>query len=162
MTKTYTVRQVKLSEFKGIRELIKSKREWQENAWIKRSWEKSIWDMAYDGLLSGKWVGLGYFDHDGTLMAYLDYKEHASSVIEIGICMTVDQYTNRGLMQALLKYVISSFSNREIIIGTSEQNKAMIACIEHVGFYEDFRVEQDRIDGSASIHYHFIPNLRQF
>lgn len=159
---TYTLRQVKLSEFKEIRELIKSKREWQENAWIKRSWRKSIWDMAYDGLLSGKWIGLGCFDHDGTLMAYLDYKEHVSSVIEIGICMTVDQYTNCGLMQTMLKYVISSFPSREIIIGTSEQNKAMIACIERVGFYNDFRVEQDRIDGSASIHYHYIPNLGQF
>ena len=159
MTQTYTIRKVKQSEFSKIRDLIKSKKEWRERAWIKRSWQKNIWDMAYDGLLSGKWVGLGFFDDNEAIMTYLDYKEHTSGIIEIGICMTIDKYANHGLMQSMLRFIISTFSDREIIIGTSEQNKAMIACIEHVGFCEDFRVNLDRLDGSASMHYRHVPDF---
>lgn len=109
--------------------------------------------MAYDGLSKRKWTGLGAFGDDETLMSYLDYKELPSGEIEVGICMTIEEYMGLGIMKLMLLFLRSRYPDREITIGTYEHNKAMIACIHRVGFYEEFRVNNDRIDGSSSIHY---------
>ena len=90
-------------------------------------------------------------------MSYLDYKENASGEIEIGICLTQDQFKGRGLMKLMLKFLIARYPDRKITIGTYEKNAGMICCITGAGFEEKRKTPNERIDGSASIYYERIP-----
>lgn len=151
----YIIRAVRIDEFNMIRETI------AQNYFLeKHSWTKSLSDMAYDGLIQGKWFGVGCFGENEEIMSYFDYKVHKDGNIEIGICLTVEEYRGRGLAKLLLNFLIACYPNQEIIIGTSEENLGMIACIEKVGFKEEYRILNDRINGAASIHYRYLPNKR--
>lgn len=150
----YKIRAVNSEEFSKIRRAI------SQNYFLeKSSWSKPLSDMAYDGLIQGKWFGVGCFGENEDLMSYLDYKVRKNGEIEIGICMTIEQYRKRGLAKLLLGFLIACYPSREITIGTSESNLEMIACIKKVGFKEEFTIPNDRINGEASIYYRYFPKL---
>lgn len=151
----YVIRPVKTTEFSKIRDEI-SKIYFLE----KRTWTKPLSEMAYEGLRQGKWMGLGCFSPSEELMSYCDYREHENGIVEVGICFTNDEYRGRGLATLMLHYLITCFQNREIIIGTSEGNYNMMACIKKMGFQEEYRVPNDRVNGKASIHYRRMPVVR--
>lgn len=119
----------------------------------KRTWPKNLYEMALDGLIGHKWIGIGIFDAENNLIPYLDYKHVAPYKIEFGICCTDKSYRGHGYMTQLLQYVIDKNLNCDFTIGTYEGNDAMIHCIKSVGFEEDYLVDGDRIDGRNSIHY---------
>ncbi len=151
----YKIRAVKSNEFCVVREAI------AQNYFLKKySWSKPLSDMAYDGLIQGKWFGVGCFGENEELMSYFDYKMHKDGKIEIGICLTMEEYRGRGLAKLLLGFLIACYPTQEIIIGTSEGNFGMIACIEKMGFKEEYRIPNDRINGAASIHYRYLPNKK--
>lgn len=146
------IRMVQEDEFRDVQKAI------QESYFLaKHSWKKPLCDMAYDGLISGKWIGFGCFGENGVLMSYLDYKEHSNGEIEIGICLTREAYKGQGLAKLMLKFLMARYPDREITIGTYERNGGMICCIVNTGFEEDYRTPGDRIDGSTSIHYRYKP-----
>lgn len=149
---SYTIRRVKPSEYSSIKNLI-------SNSYFlaKHSWTKPLSEMAYDGLMQEKWVGYACFNERKDVMSYIDYKEHKDGVVEIGICFTTDQYRGIGLAKLMLHFLFTLFPNREITIGTSESNKNMISCIHHMGFQEECRIPNDRINGESSIHYRYFP-----
>lgn len=152
MNRSGIIRRVRRNEFVQVREAIR------DNYFLaKRSWPKPLCEMAYDGLVQGKWIGYGCFGDHGDLMSYLDYKESVSGEIEVGICLTQDQFKGRGLMKLMLKFLASRYPDREITIGTYEKNAGMICCIKSAGFEEECKTPDDRIDGSATIHYRRIP-----
>lgn len=148
----YTIRPIMSTEFLYIKTVIS-----QINFLEKRSWTKPLSDMVYEGLLRGKWNGIGCFIENSELMSYCDYKIHENGPIEIGVCFTKDQYRGRGLAKLMLQFLITCNPNQEITIGTAECNMNMISCIEQTGFQEETRVPNDRVNGVASIHYKRFP-----
>ncbi len=150
----YSIRPVRIDEFHIIRETIA-----QNDFLEKRSWTKPLSDMAYDGLIQKKWFGVGCFGENEELMSYFDYKVHKNGNIEIGICLTVEEYRGRGLAKLMLHFLFTLFPDREITIGTAECNENMISCIQHMGFQEEYRVPNDRINGKSSIHYRYFPKV---
>lgn len=142
------IRMIEIDEFELVREIIRN-----ADFLRKRSWPKPLCDMAVDGLSQKVWTGLGIFNVSGELISYLDYKVVSADLVEVGICVTREDYRRQGLMKILLCYLIEQYSKFEIKIGTYEHNQPMIGCIQETGFLEDFRVLNDRVDGSASIHY---------
>lgn len=115
--------------------------------------------MACKGLVQGKWIAYACFSEREDIMSYIDYKEHKDGVIEIGICFTTEQQRGKGLAKLMLQFLFTRFPNREITIGTAECNESMIACIQHMGFQEEYRVPNDRINGKASIYYRYFPRV---
>lgn len=142
------IRIIEIGEFELVRELIRN-----TNFLRKRSCPKPLCDMAVDGLSQKVWTGFGIFNATGELISYLDYKVVSSDLVEVGICVTRKDYRGQGLMKILLCYLIEKYPKFEIKIGTYENNQPMIDCIQATGFLEDYRVLNDRVDGSASIHY---------
>lgn len=142
------VRQIHKNEFKMVCKAIR-------NSFFlpKQSWNKPLHEMAYDGLVSQKWTGIGLFTKKKELVAYLDYKERDDTWIEIGICLTIEKYRNQGYMQALFRFLLNMYPRYTIRIGTYENNTAMIHCIKRLGFQEERRVLYDRIDGTSSIYF---------
>lgn len=148
----YIIRPVKTTEFSSVRDAI------AKNYFLeKHSWNKPLSEMAYDGLKQGKWIGIGCFSGSDEIMSYCDYKEHKNGKIEVGICFTTETYRGRGLAKLMLHYLIVGFPSQEITIGTAESNVSMIACIQKMGFQEEYRVPNDRVNGKASIHYRRLP-----
>lgn len=119
----------------------------------KRSWRKPLHEMAYEGLVSQKWTGIGLFTNQKELVAYLDYKRESDAWIEIGICLTIEKYRNQGYMQTLFRFLFDTYPNCSFRICTYEKNAAMIQCIKNSGFQEEHRVVNDRIDGTNTIYY---------
>ena len=117
----------------------------------KVTWQTSLSDMASNGLQSGKWKGIGLYNMQDELMAYLDYKVK-DEAIEIGICFTIEEYRNNHLMRELIQFLVEKNSNMTIEIGTYEKNRSMRRCCERLGFKEKER-KADRIDGTNSIYY---------
>lgn len=149
-TRLHIIRPIKDSEYEMIRDNIR------EYYFLpKYKWTKPLHEMAYDGLMSKKWRGIGAFDSNEKLLSYLDYKEHTESKVEIGIGMTQEEYRGCGLMGLMLRFLIARYPGCEIIVGTYEGNARMIRCLEHTGFVEDHRIFGDRVDGSTSIHYRY-------
>ena len=146
--KVETIRPIKEDEFLLVRDIIS-----RTKFLPKWSWPEELCDMAYGGLISGKWTGIGCFSDQNELMAYLDYKEHLDGEIEVGIVFTREYYQGRGIMKLMLKFLMARFPKNDITIGTYERNGGMICCIQSLGFEEESRQENDRIDGSATIHY---------
>lgn len=151
---SHTIRRVNPNEFFTIRNLI-------SNSYFlaKHSWTKPLSEMAYEGLMQEKWLAYACYNECEDVMSYIDYKEHKDGVIEIGICFTVEQYRGIGLAKLMLQFLFALFPNREITIGTAECNKNMISCIQHMGFQEESRVPNDRVNGDASIHYRYFPRI---
>ena len=56
----------------------------------KRTWPKNLYEMALDGLIGHKWIGIGIFDAENNLISYLDYKHVAPYKIEFGICIPIN------------------------------------------------------------------------
>lgn len=148
----YTIRPIKTTEFSNVRDAIS-----QNYFLAKHAWTKPLSEMAYDGLEHGKWIGFGCFSESEELMSYCDCKEHEDGEIEIGICFTMEAYRGCGLAKLMLHYLITGYPNQEITIGTAESNVGMIACIKKMGFQEEYRVSDDRINGKSSIHYRHFP-----
>lgn len=119
----------------------------------KRSWNKPLHEMAYSGLLSQKWTGIGLFTKANEILAYLDYKQVGQTFIEIGICLTIEKFRNRGYMHTLFQFLFDTYPEYSFRIGTYENNDAMIHCIKSFGFQEERRVTNDRIDGTSTIYY---------
>lgn len=119
----------------------------------KRSWRKPLYEMAYKGLISHKWTGIGLFTKQKDLIAYCDYKQKNDTSIEIGICLTIQKYRNHGYMQTLFQFLFNMYPEYSIRIGTYENNTAMIHCINRSGFQEEQRIANDRIDGTSTIYY---------
>lgn len=153
MSRASTIRLVKREEFIQVREAIRC-----SYFLAKHSWPKPLCEMAYNGLSQGKWIGYGCFNECEELMSYLDYKEKTSGEIEVGICLTQERYQGCGLMKLMLKFLIARYPDQEITIGTYDRNAGMICCISSVGFEEELKIPDDRIDGSTSIHYRRIPD----
>lgn len=148
----YIIRPIKTTEFSNARDAI------AKNYFLEKySWQKPLSEMAYDGLTQGKWIGLGCFNESEELVSYCDYREHENGIVEIGICFTRETYRGRGLAKLMLHYLIAGFPNRPLTIGTAEGNHNMIACIQKMGFQEEYRVPNDRVNGNASIHYRRLP-----
>lgn len=119
----------------------------------KRSWRKPLHEMAYEGLMSRKWTGIGLFTRQKELVAYLDYKRENDTWIEIDICLTIEKYRNQGYMQSLFRFLFDTYPNCSFRICTYEKNAAMIQCINRLGFRENHRLTNDRIDGTCTIYY---------
>lgn len=139
---------IERNDFESVRRLIKN-----SSFLAKKSWPKPLCDMAIDGLCQEVWTGYGIFDTGHELLSYLDYQVRSPDLVEVGICCTREDNRRQGLMKSLLYHLIEANSHCEIIIGTAEHNQPMINCIQSIGFLEDFMVYDDRVDGSASIHY---------
>ena len=141
-------RQIHKNEFKMVCKAIR-------NALFlpKQSWHKPLHEMAYDGLVSQKWTGIGLFTKKKELVAYLDYKHRDDTWIDVGICLTIVKYRNHGYMQVLFLFLLDMYQRYTIRIGTYENNTAMIHCIKRQGFQEERRVLYDRIDGTSTIYF---------
>lgn len=139
---------VERNDFELVREIIKN-----SDFPARKSWPKPLCDMAVDGLCQEIWTGYGIFDIGHELLSYLDYRVRSPNLIEIGICCTRKDNRRQGLMKSLFCHLIETYPHCEIIIGTAEHNHPMINCIQSMGFLRDYIVPDDRVDGSASIHY---------
>jgi GNAT superfamily N-acetyltransferase len=117
----------------------------------KMTWDKTIYQMAVDGLKSGKWTGIAYFNNDLPI-SYMDFKKRTDGFIEIGIMYTDTDYRGLGLASSLIRWLILLFPQNDIVTGTYENNSAMRKCFENIGFDEVNRIT-DRIDGTDSIYY---------
>lgn len=148
----YVIRAITSDEYIMVRDSIS-----QISFLEKRSWSQPLSEMAFNGLTQNKWFGFACFDKCGRLISYCDYKVHHSGEVEIGICFTVQPYRGQGMAKMMLHILLTCFSDREITIGTSENNINMIACIKKMGFLEEYRIPNDRVNGDASIHYRRIP-----
>ena len=148
----YVIRAIKPDEYIMVRDAI------SQNFFLeKRSWSQPLSEMAFNGLKQNKWNGFACFDESKKLISYCDYKIHRSGEVEVGICFTMQSYRGQGLAKMMLHILLTCFSNQEITIGTSENNISMIACIKKMGFLEEYRIPNDRVNGDASIHYRRIP-----
>lgn len=121
----------------------------------KITWKTTLSNMALSGLTCGRWTGVGLFNANGQLMAYLDYKIKEDS-IEIGICYTLEKYRNNHMMSKLLSCVMAKYPGTRFEMGTYEANTPMRKCCEGLGFTETHR-KKDRIDGTDSVYYEYRP-----
>lgn len=125
----------------------------------KYSWKKPLCEMVYEGLSKSIWKALGCFSDEMDLMSYCDYRIH-NDFIEVGVCFTLKKYRGCGLAKLMLQYLISCFPDQEITIGTAESNAYMMSCILKLGFKEEFRVSNERINGDATIYYRHYPTKK--
>ena len=115
------------------------------------SWNgETIHDMAKGGLTSGKWKAYGYFDEEGKLAAYADYKLRADGKMEIGIVVTDEAYRGMGLAAGLIWLLRLKNADRRACSGTYEENEIMRKAFEKTGF--EPRIFTDSKTGKETIY----------
>lgn len=147
MQDEFMIKEVKTEEYKKVSQYIR-------NIYFlpKKTWGIPLYEMALEGLDSGKWKAIGMYNENDELVSYLDYKMTKVGNVEIGICFTLEEYRGKHFMGALIEYLKGKFPDKAIEVGTYENNIAMRKCFERLGFQE-VNEKQDRIDGTKSIYY---------
>ena len=118
----------------------------------RRKWTKPLHEMAIDGLTNHIYTAMGNFNKNGELCAYLDFKSCSPDLEEVGIGFTVEAFRGQGKMKELLRALHLRCPGKDIVVGTSENNKALLSAAHAVGFKEEEYIPNDRIDGTGSIH----------
>lgn len=101
----------------------------------KVAWKnRKLYNMAIDGLKSGKWLAYGYFDSYGNILSYVDTKIRLDGDCEIGIVLTENNSRRMGLATSLLYLCRIRYPGNKIYVGTFEENISMRSRFENTGF----------------------------
>lgn len=110
----------------------------------KLTWApRTLDEMAIHGLMGEedeppKWVGYAYYDRQGALAAFLDYKLRCDGDVELGIQLTDSPHRHRHLATSLIYFVRLSFAAYRLYAGTYEENQFMRRALEHCGFLPNY------------------------
>lgn len=91
-----------------------------------------------DGEALPKWIGYAYYDQNGEIAAYLDYKLRCDGDIELGIQLTAADHRHRHLATGLINFVRLSFASYHLYAGTYEENKFMRQALDGCGFIPNY------------------------
>lgn len=131
----YTLKRIAKRDIESAYEFIKNHHnEFRE----KVSWHgENIEDMAKDGLKE-IWIGYAYFDSEGRLASYLDYKLRLDSDLELGIALTAEDHRMKSLSTGLINFLRLKFMSQRLFTGTYEENVAMRKTLETCGFLPNY------------------------
>lgn len=131
----YRLKRIGKKDIKSVYEFIKKHHnEFRE----KVSWHgKNIEDMAQNGLKE-IWTGYAYFDSEGRLASYLDYKLRLDSDLELGIALTSENHRMKSLSTGLINLFRLKFMSQRLFTGTYEENNAMRKTLETCGFLPNY------------------------
>ena len=126
------LKRIEKDEYQKVYEFIKS---CNDEFRPKVSWRgRYLYDMALNGLQTGKWSAYGYFDQDGNIVGYTDIKLRADGSAEIGISLVENEYRQQHLTSSLLFLFKLEYPHYGFYIGIFEENEAMISIFEQVGY----------------------------
>lgn len=127
----YKLKRIGNRDIESVYKFIKSHHnEFRE----KVSWNgENIEDMAKEGL-EKIWTGYAYFDSNGLLASYLDYKLRLDSDLELGIALTSEKHRMKSLSTGLINFLRLKFMSQRLFTGTYEENNAMVQTLETCGF----------------------------
>lgn len=94
-------------------------------------------DMALNGLKKEIWTAYAYYNEDGSMIAYLDYKQRSDSEVELGIQLTSPEYRQKYFATGLLNFFCLKFMDNRLFAGTYEENAEMRCTLLKCGFKDN-------------------------
>lgn len=94
-------------------------------------------DMVLNGLKNEIWTAYAYYNKDGNMIAYLDFKQRCDSEVELGVQLTSTEYRQKYFATGLLNFFCLKFMDNRIFAGTYEENAEMRCTLLKCGFKEN-------------------------
>lgn len=144
----YLLRRVDIQDYDRVRDFIAYHLdEYKE----KKSWKEPLSEMVLKGLQCEKWTGYAYYNQNGVIVAYLDYKIRTDGDYELGTQLTAKTCRVQSLATSLINFFRFRFMNARFFTGTYEENVGMRRVFEKTGFRQHLFYDPETGDISNCI-----------
>ncbi len=141
----YQIKRVEAEGYGQARDFIY---QYESEFKTKKWWDDRLPNMIYDGLTSEKWTAYALYNHQGKMVAYIDYKIRTDGDIELGTQLTDASCRKQGIATGLINFMRLKFINSCFFTGTHEKNEGMKRVFEKLGFQET--LFYDPVTGESS------------
>ena len=152
----YQLRRIEDDQFGLARDFVyQYEHEFKRKKW----WKDSLPNMIYRGLSLGVWTAYAFFDMNGRIAAYVDFKIRTDGDFEIGTQLTAKEARGQGLATSLINFIRLKYINTCFFTGTYEENGPMKHVFEKIGFQETLFYDPNTGESSNRIQERINPDF---